>query len=184
MLFFFFFFFSSRRRHTRFDCDWSSDVCSSDLAQGNVYVTGSHSHEYWVNSGTTIYFDYDWATIKYDTNGQRLWLAVYSSAPRQPDEAMDLKVDAAGNVYVLGQSDNDIMTVKYNAAGQQQWVSRLDSGFSYDMATRLVLDDASNVYITGHSGDYGDILTCKLDAHGSRQWVARFDGSIDGRSCF
>src|SRR2546427_1183402 len=30
-VFFFFFFFSSRRRHTRFDCDWSSDVCSSDL---------------------------------------------------------------------------------------------------------------------------------------------------------
>src|SRR2546427_36713 len=40
-----FFFFSSRRRHTRFDCDWSSDVCSSDLvlsasgmlADGDVY---------------------------------------------------------------------------------------------------------------------------------------------------
>src|SRR5206468_10112170 len=29
---FFFFFFSSRRRHTRSDRDWSSDVCSSDLA--------------------------------------------------------------------------------------------------------------------------------------------------------
>src|SRR2546430_8954297 len=28
---FYVFFFSSRRRHTRFDCDWSSDVCSSDL---------------------------------------------------------------------------------------------------------------------------------------------------------
>src|SRR5688572_1560487 len=28
------FFFSSRRRHTRFDCDWSSDVCSSDLKAG------------------------------------------------------------------------------------------------------------------------------------------------------
>src|SRR5688572_31040611 len=27
------FFFSSRRRHTRFDCDWSSDVCSSDLTR-------------------------------------------------------------------------------------------------------------------------------------------------------
>src|SRR2546427_10276807 len=34
-----FFFFSSRRRHTRFDCDWSSDVCSSDLkANGRVYL--------------------------------------------------------------------------------------------------------------------------------------------------
>src|SRR5438034_5643655 len=31
--FIFFFFFSSRRRHTRSLCDWSSDVCSSDLAE-------------------------------------------------------------------------------------------------------------------------------------------------------
>src|SRR6267143_3846909 len=29
----YFFFFSSRRRHTRWNCDWSSDVCSSDLDQ-------------------------------------------------------------------------------------------------------------------------------------------------------
>src|SRR5256886_7675434 len=35
------FFFSSRRRHTRFDCDWSSDVCSSDLLQqGGLAATG------------------------------------------------------------------------------------------------------------------------------------------------
>src|SRR6266478_7475670 len=32
------FFFSSRRRHTRFDCDWSSDVCSSDLSNGGVGI--------------------------------------------------------------------------------------------------------------------------------------------------
>src|SRR5688572_32126524 len=35
---FVFFFFSSRRRHTRFDCDWSSDVCSSDLI-----IIGTHA---------------------------------------------------------------------------------------------------------------------------------------------
>src|SRR2546430_4111809 len=33
------FFFSSRRRHTRFDCDWSSDVCSSDLGCAVVAET-------------------------------------------------------------------------------------------------------------------------------------------------
>src|SRR6516225_10226892 len=32
----FFFFFSSRRRHTRLTCDWSSDVCSSDLITGTL----------------------------------------------------------------------------------------------------------------------------------------------------
>src|SRR2546430_5462528 len=36
------FFFSSRRRHTRFDCDWSSDVCSSDLGLQRVLGLGSY----------------------------------------------------------------------------------------------------------------------------------------------
>src|SRR5438132_6662166 len=37
---FLFFFFSSRRRHTRSLCDWSSDVCSSDLAEEKTHGTG------------------------------------------------------------------------------------------------------------------------------------------------
>src|SRR2546427_8141072 len=38
------FFFSSRRRHTRFDCDWSSDVCSSDLTDnwGEMIMVAGH----------------------------------------------------------------------------------------------------------------------------------------------
>src|SRR2546430_9929600 len=42
-----FFFFSSRRRHTRFDCDWSSDVCSSDLAElrGGEQARQDDEHE-------------------------------------------------------------------------------------------------------------------------------------------
>src|SRR5690242_11384130 len=35
-----FFFFSSRRRHTRLTCDWSSDVCSSDLDRAVTRQTG------------------------------------------------------------------------------------------------------------------------------------------------
>src|SRR5438309_8928714 len=52
---FIFFFFSSRRRHTRWNCDWSSYVCSSDLAakpgrkrgrrKGMLHGLGSHEHE-------------------------------------------------------------------------------------------------------------------------------------------
>src|SRR5216683_6279404 len=38
----FFFFFSSRRRHTRSDRDWSSDVCSSDLAS-HAIMAGHHA---------------------------------------------------------------------------------------------------------------------------------------------
>src|SRR2546430_8654828 len=46
-----FFFFSSRRRHTRFDCDWSSDVCSSDLEIEEGYSVGAttlwENHPMW-----------------------------------------------------------------------------------------------------------------------------------------
>src|SRR5688572_19591491 len=61
-----FFFFSSRRRHTRFDCDWSSDVCSSDL-RDMVLVTlramalggmrdhiGGGFHRYSVDAGWRV----------------------------------------------------------------------------------------------------------------------------------
>src|SRR5256886_14032630 len=43
---FVFFFFSSRRRHTRFDCDWSSDVCSSDLAALDLSAAGTYGTLY------------------------------------------------------------------------------------------------------------------------------------------
>src|SRR3989475_3804282 len=48
-----FFFFSSRRRHTRFDCDWSSDVCSSDLGfdeHVKLHVTGCPNScgQHWI----------------------------------------------------------------------------------------------------------------------------------------
>src|SRR5260370_17414075 len=45
----FFFFFSSRRRHTRFKCDWSSDVCSSDLAWAAVlFLVLYNSVHFWL----------------------------------------------------------------------------------------------------------------------------------------
>src|SRR5947207_11819804 len=43
------FFFSSRRRHTRSLCDWSSDVCSSDLGRGRRQGAGAHGAGYGPN---------------------------------------------------------------------------------------------------------------------------------------
>src|SRR6266481_8970088 len=41
------FFFSSRRRHTRWNCDWSSDVCSSDLIH-DLNVERDNHHVLWL----------------------------------------------------------------------------------------------------------------------------------------
>src|SRR5256886_8098571 len=50
-----FFFFSSRRRHTRFDCDWSSDVCSSDLFS----MARHRMPDGKTMAGGLVFFDYD-----------------------------------------------------------------------------------------------------------------------------
>src|SRR2546430_13605803 len=47
------FFFSSRRRHTRFDCDWSSDVCSSDLHAAVHPAVLGRRHVPW-ETGVTV----------------------------------------------------------------------------------------------------------------------------------
>src|SRR4030066_80016 len=49
------FFFSSRRRHTRFKCDWSSDVCSSDLVIGVLQLINAQDRE----SGEIVQFSAD-----------------------------------------------------------------------------------------------------------------------------
>src|SRR5256886_6394873 len=43
------FFVASRRRHTRFGCDWSSDVCSSDLGRG--WAGSSPRDQAWAKNG-------------------------------------------------------------------------------------------------------------------------------------
>ncbi|MCJ7831622.1 MAG: hypothetical protein MUP86_03795, partial [Dehalococcoidia bacterium] len=77
---------------------------------GNVYVTG------WsYGSGT----DYDYATIKYDTDGNEKWVARYDGPASDYDSAGALGVDGTGNVYVTGYSpasgtSYDYATIKYS----------------------------------------------------------------------
>src|SRR5256886_4255511 len=52
----FFFFFSSRRRHTRFDCDWSSDVCSSDLFISDDVLHKNELSILWVATPRRTYY--------------------------------------------------------------------------------------------------------------------------------
>src|SRR5438132_9834608 len=59
-----FFFFSSRRRHTRSLCDWSSDVCSSDLVR---CLAGRDAGEVSNNSGHSTTMLQDVAGIDSDT---------------------------------------------------------------------------------------------------------------------
>jgi hypothetical protein len=110
------------------------------------------------------------------------------------DEAHDLAVDSAGNIYVTGYSEGagteeDYLTIKYDPAGSELWVARYDGPENArDIATDLAVDAGGNVCVTGYSEGTGteeDYLTIKYDPTGSELWIARYDGpasSGDGAS--
>ncbi|MEO0134425.1 MAG: SBBP repeat-containing protein, partial [candidate division WOR-3 bacterium] len=144
--------------------------------QGNVYVTG-------ISFGSSTYYDY--ATLKYDTNGNLLWVRRYNGPGNHNDAATSLFVDNQGNVYVTGCSYNiltdfDYATLKYDASGNLLWERRYNGpGNDYDEATSLFVDNQGNVYVTGRSYDSLtnlDYATLKYDASGNLLWERRYNG--------
>jgi uncharacterized delta-60 repeat protein len=125
------------------------DIAGFILLDGsnNVYVAGYS----W--NGT----NYDYATIKYDTSGNELWVKRYDGPTGNHDIAWGMAVNGSGNVYVTGFSwssgtNYDYTTIRYDTDGNELWVQGYNgSGNSEDNAYAIIVDDSSNVYVTGRS---------------------------------
>ena len=154
----------------RYDFQNGEDVPAAiALDASGIYVTG--------RSGGVF------TTIKYDFDGLEQWVRNYSGG-QGSDAAADLVADGVGNIYVTGQSvgagtNADFATIKYDAAGTQQWVRRYDGptttfASDYDRPAALTLDANGNVFVTGNSSD--DFATVKYDPQGTELWVRRYSG--------
>ncbi len=162
----------------RYNGPVSAQDCPNAIAidsNGNVYVTGFSAG---INS-------YDYCTIKYDPNGNQLWVARYDGPIHGYDDASSLALDNNGNIYVTGRSTGvddsfDYCTIKYSTNGAFLWEARYNgTGNHTDTAEAIAVDSYGNVYVTG--GSYGidtyfDYCTIKYDTYGVEQWCERYDG--------
>lgn len=157
----------SREWVARYDGPASDSDSPTGIAvdgDGNVYVTGRSSAVVSEFEG-----DYDFATVKYDTDGNQKWVTRYGTLEGIHDIPAGIAVDGLGNVYVAGGSTGDTFclnstVIKYDADGNCIWTRRFDGG-----AYAIALDDSANVYVTG-------TVTIKYDSDGNRKWVTRSSG--------
>jgi len=150
-------------------------------SSGNVYVTGQ--------SWSAKTSEYDYATVKYNADGQEQWVARYDGPANDYDYPTGIAVESSGNVYVTGEStgltgDSDCTTIKYNSGGQQEWVVRYNGPANdNDWGSGIALDKSDNVYVTGGSvvaGIFSEYVTIKYNSAGQEQWVAHYHGTGNG----
>jgi len=143
-------------------------------ATGNLYLAGSTEAP-----NTDITF----SAVKLDSAGALIWRRTYSgSRGGTLGLASAVAVDGAGNVYVAGSVGGtgavDLLVVKLNRDGVEQWAQRYDNG-GFDQATEIAVDQSGAVYVGGNSMGAGsgfDWVTQRYTAAGTLQWTRRHSG--------
>jgi hypothetical protein len=158
----------------------AEDVALAIAVDGsnNIYVAGQ-------SEGSAT--DWDYATIKYDSLGNELWVQRYNGPENSADKAAALALDGSGNVYVTGSTIQsgpgyycDMATIKYAPDGTLLWEKRYNGPGNFsDWATAIAVDDSGNVYVTGDSYGDGtdlDFATIKYCPDGDTAWIRRYNG--------
>jgi len=141
-------------------------------SEGNVYVSGK---SYGYQSS-------DFCTVKYDSEGNELWVDRYGDM--YEDYPYDMVLDSEGFVYVTGRlgikwADDDICTLKYDSDGNLVWDAIHNSEGYNDYAMGVTLDGYGNIYVTGVCDipeEGSDACTIKYNENGEEMWVAMYDG--------
>lgn len=153
--------------------DEAKDIKVDDM--GFVYVTGSSAAADQTS---------DFLTIKYDSNGDTVWVRRFSYIAGSNDYANSLAIDEMGYVYVTGRTDGDYLTVAYDASGIFQWAEKYNgTGNNQDIATKIIYRSGA-LYVTGRSRSTSsslsaDYLTIKYNLSGDSLWVSRYNGPAD-----
>lgn len=129
-----------RKRYSGPQYQDSPNAIKYDPVNNAVYVTGK-------SKGKTSNFD--WLTIRYNAaTGDTVWTHRYNGTQNGNDEAIDLDIDASGNVYVLGNvlsvcSDHlTTKLTKYSLAGVVAWTQSIDDNYCrYDeLASKVAVN--------------------------------------------
>jgi len=153
---------------------WSADKLNSS---SDLFTTGNT----WHNDAQKV----NMITTKRNSSGTLIWQTEYNGTLSGYDYGSVICLDGSGNVFVAGATHNtsaytfDIVVIKYNSSGTQQWATLFNgSGSGMDIPSGICLDGSGNIYVCGASmgSTTGyDYVTIKLNSSGTTQWAHTYD---------
>lgn len=167
--------------------DFVDDDRASSLAidaTGNVYVTGQSDGD------ATALFNYDFATVAYNSLGTQIWQKRYAGATGYYDIANSIAV-SNGNVFVTGTSNlgaalaaqNNIVSISYAASnGNQNGMATFAAAPNNDDAGLAVTATANGVVVAGYTEDANlrlNAIAIGYTPNMTQQWLRTYDGTGD-----
>jgi hypothetical protein len=200
-----------------FDCD----NCGCGIMKitidntGNLYIIGEMSDINTFTIGNTVMTswnqDYDIFIAKYDSSGNPLWAKSFGG--HMEEDGYGITADMNGNVYITGSfassiisfdstiltnlhsGKSDMFIAKFNTSGDLLW-AKSAGGNDFDIASCIVVDSSSNVYISGsfwspfivfdsdtlmNSNTYGNnYFITKYNSQGNILWIKSAVGRGSG----
>jgi hypothetical protein len=165
----------------QWNCTWGG----TGYEYGNGVIVDSSDKVYIV--GDSYGFGaggFDIVLVKYDNAGIQQWNCTWGGI--DDDVGYGVALDSLDNVYVVGSTDSfgvevrDIILIKYDSNGVQQW-NRTWGGIDYDEGYGVTVDSSDNVYLIGETFSFGaginDMILVKYDSAGTQQWNCTWGGS-------
>jgi hypothetical protein len=161
---------------------WSWRNKSARDAAGNLYTVSNT----WADGGNMF------VLRKYLPGMAVAWTKFFAGRQGENVQAFAVAADKAGNIIVTGTrgswdtpTKNDIMAIKYSAAGQLLWSRNYDFDLNYDNGYAVAADDGGNLYLGGSvqaapPGNASYAYVVKTNAAGVQLTTAAFFG--DGSS--
>jgi hypothetical protein len=156
---------------------------------GNVFVVGYTSGTF---PGETNAGGRDAFIAKYSSAGVLQWVTQFGTS--ESDYARDIAIDAAGNLYVVGDTGGplfgesmlggsyprDIFLCKFNSSGVEQWTRLMGTERAPESGRKVKLVGGS-LYVAGDakdtcSCDTYDVFLAKYTVAGAEVWTRIFGG--------
>ena len=172
---------------------------SKNFAPASSYYTEGNSIQQtndtgYIICGTSVVSDYNVYLVKTDVNGNEQWSQMFGGINFDEGKCVQQTNDdgyiVSGHTWDLGNSFSDILLLKIDSNGNQQWNKSI-GGLNYDVAEFVQQTNDGGYIITGYTRDFSDtigltsdIYLVKTDENGNELWSKTFGGfNVDEGKC-